>query len=295
MSKRATIRTAVLCALLASGAASAQTTQSWMSPDVGAAWSLGYKGQGTNITVVDDFRSGTGYWGKLASGLQLKRHGEWTLTEAAMEAPGAAMRGIDFSSQSAVPLYKGLNVLNLSYGMYARAGYSANMIRWSAREQSIITNAMEGRAVVSKAAGNDAVAVGASNGSGNVDYLNTALRGGRSAIFVGALNRNGTTASKATIASYSNVAGADATVQRQFLVVGVEGDKTHLYGTSFAAPIVSAYAAIIGSKFTSATPTQIASQLLATARQDTIANYNAAVHGRGEASLSRALAPRSVQ
>lgn len=295
MSTLKTIRTTLLCSLLASGAAGAQTTQSWMSPDVGAAWSLGYKGQGTTITVVDDFKSSQAYWGKLASGLQLKRHGEWTASEAAMEAPGATVRAMDFSLQAPVPLSKGLNVLNLSYGMYAPSGYSPTTIRWGTREQSIITDAKNGLAVVSKAAGNDGVAVGARNASGNVDYLNTALKGGKSAIYVGALDKNGTTASKATIASYSNRAGTDAAVQRQFVVVGVEGNKTNLYGTSFAAPVVSAYAAILGSKFTSATPTQITNQLLNTARQDTVANYNVAVHGRGEASLSRALAPKSVQ
>jgi subtilisin family serine protease len=70
---------------------------------------------------------------------------------------------------------------------------------------------------------------------------------------------------------------------------------TGLAGTSFAAPIVSGYAAIIGSKFRTATPTQITNQLLTTARQDTIANYNAAMHGRGEASLARALSPVTIK
>ncbi|MGT2467349.1 hypothetical protein ACVOMV_24330 [Mesorhizobium atlanticum] len=51
-----------------------------------------------------------------------------------------------------------------------------------------------------------------------------------------------------------NYAGSNPLVQSHFLVVGVEGDKTGLYGTSFAAPIISGYAAIIGSKFTKATP-----------------------------------------
>lgn len=295
MNTRNLARTTLLCSLLVSGAAAAQTTQSWMSPDVGAAWSLGYKGQGTTITVIDDFRSSSAYWGKLSSGLQLLRHGEWTSKEASMEAPGATLRAMDFSVQSTVPLAKGLNVFNLSYGMYAAAGYQASQIGWGARERSIINDAAQGLAVVSKAAGNDSVAVGARNGSGNVDYLNTALKGGKSTIYVGALNTNGTPAAKATMASYSNVAGTDATVQKQFLVVGVEGSKTNLYGTSFAAPVVTAYAAILGSKFTTATPTQVTNQLLTTARQDTVANYNPAVHGRGEASLSRALAPRAIQ
>ena len=69
------------------------------------------------------------------------------------------------------------------------------------------------------------------------------------------------------------------------------GNNTGLYGTSFAAPVVTGYAAILGSKFRSATPTQVTNQLLATARTDTVTNYTASRFGRGEASLSRALAP----
>ncbi|BCH12500.1 hypothetical protein MesoLj131c_67580 (plasmid) [Mesorhizobium sp. 131-3-5] len=49
------------------------------------------------------------------------------------------------------------------------------------------------------------------------------------------------------------------------------------------------------SKFTTATPTQITNQLLDTARTDTLVNYNPTTYGRGEASLSRALAPVSIR
>ncbi len=83
-------------------------------------------------------------------------------------------------------------------------------------------------------------------------------------------------------------------MQNQFLAVGVRDDLTGLNGTSFAAPVVSGYAAVLGSKFTTATPVQITNQLLNTARTDTILNYSTAVHGRGEASIARALAPASI-
>ena len=53
--------------------------------------------------------------------------------------------------------------------------------------------------------------------------------------------------------------------------------------------------AIVGSKFTTAGATAVTNQLLATARTDTIAGYTPSVHGRGEASLSRALAPASIR
>ncbi|MFM6985553.1 MAG: S8/S53 family peptidase [Hydrogenophaga sp.] len=267
--------------------------QSWMSPEVGDAWRAGYQGQGVTITVVDDFNSGSRFYGNLNGSRLFYRHGEWTRLESSLIAPKATMRAFDFKSTSSVPLATGLNVFNLSYGMMAAAGSGA--VRWSSRESSIINYATNGRAVIVKAAGNDyGTAVGQPNASGTKDYLNRDLIGTSSVIFVGALSTNGTTGSPASMASYSNIAGDNTTVQNQFLVVGVEGSKTGLYGTSFAAPIVSGYAAVVGSKFTSATPTQITNQLLSTARQDTILNYNAAIHGKGEASLTRALAPVSI-
>lgn len=276
-------------------AAQAQSSYSWMSPEVGKAWNLGYKGQGATITVVDDFSGDSPFSGNFGTGEKYQGHGDWTSLQASMIAPEAAVVQRNWSSE-AVSLAQGrLNVLNMSYGMYARSGYGVNRISWSGQEQSLIDYAKAGAAVIAKAAGNDAVAVGRANRSGNVDYLNLALKGAPSAIFVGALSSNGTTAAKASMASYSNYAGSDTTIQKNFLVVGVKGDTTGLYGTSFAAPIISGYAAVIGSKFTAATPTQIANQLLTTARTDTLRNYRASVYGRGEASLSRALAPVSIR
>jgi subtilisin family serine protease len=271
-----------------------QAVQAWMSPEVGAAWAAGYTGKGVTITIVDDFSSTSRFSGNFGTGVKNQRHGEWTRLEASMIAPLATIRSKDFSTSSSVTLAPGLNVLNLSYGMYAKAGYSPSQIGWAPEEASIISYATKGSAVVSKAAGNDSVAVGGIK-NGQQDYLDLALVGKASAIFVGALSTNGTTSSKAQLASYSNYAGSNPLVQSHFLVVGVTGNKTGLYGTSFAAPIISGYAAIVGSKFTSATPTQITNQLLNTARTDTLVNYSASVYGKGEASLSRALAPLTIK
>ncbi|TIV71470.1 MAG: peptidase S8 and S53 subtilisin kexin sedolisin [Mesorhizobium sp.] len=270
-----------------------QAVQSWMSPDVGAAWAAGYKGKGVTITIVDDFSSSSRFSGNFGIGTQYQRHGEWTREEASMIAPAATIRSKDFSTGSVVALAGGRNVLNLSYGMYASAGYGVNQIGWAPEEASIISYATKGSAIVSKAAGNDAIAVGGVT-SGQQDYLDLALIGKPTAIFVGALSTNGTTSNKAELAWYSNYAGSNTSVQSHFLVVGVEGDKTGLYGTSFAAPIISGYAAIIGSKFTKATPVQITNDLLNTARTDTLVNYDPSVYGKGEASLSRALAPVAI-
>ncbi len=284
------------------------TYYGWMSPDIIGAWGQNYFGQGVTVTVVDDFSSQSRFGGNFGDGYLTMRHGEWTSKEIGMLAPGATLKADDFSGGGSVSLSSGLNVLNLSYGMMATAGY--NNVRWGRQESSIINYATNGTAVISKAAGNDFVAIGGVNVDGKIDYLGRDLVGTQSAIFVGALDHNGTTSAPTILSGYSNYAGSDTTVQAHFLVVGVDYGMTGLAGTSFAAPVISGYAAVLGSKFTSATPTQIVNQLLATARTDTlIANptvcswdnpavcvdlTTAEAYGRGEASLSRALAPSAI-
>jgi subtilisin family serine protease len=277
-------------------AVASPVVRGWMSGEVGTAWSSGFKGQGTTITVVDDIAGRSGVFsGKLTDKVLTQSHGQWTSLEASLIAPSATVKKMDYTSGTAIALAtKGLNVINASYGLMATAGYSLSQLRFDPTNQSLITDA-SGKAVVVKAAGNDGINIGARTSKNTTDYLNLALRGTPSAIYVGALNTNGTTSAKATMASYSNKAGTDTVIQNRFLTVGVVGSQTNLYGTSFAAPIVSGYAAILGSKFTSATATQVSNQLLNTARTDTIAGYNAAVHGRGEASLARALAPVAIK
>jgi subtilisin family serine protease len=271
------------------------TVQGWMSREVGDAWAAGYRGQGARVTVLDDFTSASFYGGDLGTGSQSIRHGEWTRLQSSMIAPSATIASRDYLSGKTVPVARsGLNVINLSYAMFAVAGYTADQITWTPQESSVIGYANNGRAVIVKAAGNDAVAIGQGNAAGNTDYLNLSMVGGQSAIFVGALDKNGATDSKANLAAYSNFAGTDPVVQGQFLTVGVRGDLTALYGTSFAAPVVSGYAAVLGSKFTKATPTQIANRLLDSARTDTITGYDVSIHGQGEASITRALAPASI-
>jgi hypothetical protein len=119
------------------------TVQSWMSPEIGEAWRQGYTGRGATVTVIDDFRSGSRFYGDLRLGTQLLRHGEWTRQEASMLAPGATMRSHDFLSGSHVPLNRGLNVANLSYGMFAPSGFSPSQIQWSAQESSLIAYARD--------------------------------------------------------------------------------------------------------------------------------------------------------
>ncbi|WP_305664728.1 S8 family serine peptidase [Frigidibacter sp.] len=291
------VRSLALAALLfAAGPLHAQTFQDWMSPEVGDAWDDGYTGQGVSITVIDDFNSNDRFIGDLGLGNQFQTHGNWTFQQAGMIAPDADMYQKDYTSRGAVRLKRrSLNVLNLSYGIYTPSSRDPDAIRWSLQERSIISYAETGKAVVVKAAGNDAIAIGSATDDGFIDALNVALTGADSVLFVGALDTNGTTADPASLASYSNYAGTNTDVQEHFLVVGVDGDMTGLYGTSFAAPIVTGYSAILGSKFTAATPVDITNRLLDTARTDTISGYDVTIHGQGEASLTRALAPNSIR
>jgi subtilisin family serine protease len=272
--------------------------QNWMSPEVGTAWSAGYSGKGTTITVVDDYSNTSKFSGNLNGTVQSQGHGYWTSQEVGLVAYSATINRQDFNTgrNTSVPLAKtGLNVINASYGMYASGAYINYNFTYGAEETSMINYAKGGNAIIVKAAGNDGINMGTVNTSGNFDALNKSLKGLPTTIYAGALSTNGTTSSPASMASYSNKAGTDVTTQKQFLVVGVDSSKVGIAGTSFAAPIITGYAAILGSKFSTATPTAITNQLLNTARTDTVKNYNAAVYGRGEASLTRALAPVSIK
>ncbi len=266
----------------------------WMNPEIQDAWDAGYLGQGTRITVVDEF-VGEQFRANLGFGRELGTHGYWTATQASMIAPSALITEFDYNTTGTpVPLEPNkLNVMNLSYRLVGTLDHDFPTGPRAEIEQSLIGYARDGQAVIVKSAGNEAMGIDAAL-DGQFDLLNLALIGAESAIFVGALDRHGTPDNLANLTSYSNIAGSDPTIQNQFLSVGVLDQLTELSGTSFSASIVSGYAAVLGSKFTDASPTQIARQLLDTARTDTIRNYDPVLHGRGEASISRALAPASI-
>lgn len=129
-------------------------------------------------------------------------------------------------------------------------------------------------------------------------------------IVVGALAVDEVTQTQ-IMADYSNFPGASPALQGRFLVasgtanwvgdltVGTEGtavtvSASSLFGTSYAAPRVAAYAAIVRHKFPNLSASQTASLLLDTASYDALACFpscSPAKYGRGEASLRRALAP----
>lgn len=269
-----------------STAMSASAQQAWMSPEVGVAWSQGYLGQGVRINIIDDF-------GSTCDRAFAVCHGAWTAWQAQSVAPRASVVTHESVTGVVGLVASSLNVFNLSYGFYGT-------LKSYPTEMALVSYAQSGSAVIVKSAGNNGIPVGGTVPSGEyrgrVDNLAVGLAGQPSAILVGALAKNGTSSNPASMASYSNVAGTSPVVQRNFLVVGVDSNALGgLAGTSFAAPVVSGYAAIVGSKFTTAGATAVANQLLNTARTDTVTGYNAAIYGRGEASLTRALAPASIR
>jgi subtilisin family serine protease len=121
------------------------------------------------------------------------------------------------------------------------------------------------------------------------------------------LDKNGTVASPATKASYSNYAGSNSAISDRFVMangtmpwtagsvkIGGTNFAGDYSGTSFAAPLVAGYAAIVMQKFPNLSAASTSNIILDTARTDTLSCHpscSSAIYGKGEASLSRALAP----
>ena len=284
--KQLTFKPLVTACLIASAStAFAQQAYPFQSPEVWAAWGQGYQGQNTVINIHDDFKTVDGF-----------NHGAWISQYASITAPLASV----VNHQNGGPAIVGitpnkLNIFNMSYGYYSSTGMGPLV----ASTAAIIGYAQKGQAIVTFAAGNDAVPMGAvvmqGEYQGKIDKMGLQLAGQPSAIIVGALSTNGTTSKPASMASYSNTASTSPVFQQNFLVVGVDTTAGIPAGTSYAAPIVAGYAAILGSKFPTANAMAVSNQLLNTARTDTVAGYDPAIYGRGEASISRALAPISIR
>jgi hypothetical protein len=188
------------------------------------------------------------------------------------------------------------------------AGYSVSTINRmkDAGVSGQLTKFNFSDAVITKAAGNDRIL-------SEQEPLNWFLSKDSNInprlLIVGALNQAGSLSAPAEIASYSNTAGIDPDVSSRFLMasgttpffsgqVAINGNNvSQSDGTSFAAPRIAGYVAIVRSKFPNLNASQTASIMLDTARYDTLAcsktaaGCDKAIYGKGEASLSRALAP----
>ena len=187
-------------------------------------------------------------------------------------------------------------------GITAASTFNGTWVNLLSGSTSVLNLNNLANAVITKAAGNDSIAA-------KYDTLSLALINNASTasrlLIVGALDRTGTTSNKASIATYSNTAGTITNIADRFVVangtmpfstngVSVNGSNfqpSTSMGTSFAAPVVAGYAAVVMQKFPNLSAANTSNIILDTARTDTITGYSAAIHGKGEASLSRALAP----
>ena len=307
------------------------------SADVLAAWNNGWTGKGSNILLIDNYanRAGCSY----ANG---NCHGVVTMMNTDLIAPGASKYGLDYAfttnftgtafdiNGTNLISSKSINVINMSWSFI----YSAN--NWNCNNgcgtaptnvvynagisslantytnlnsvlngTSTVTNLTNfANAVIVQSAGNDAL-----DSKYNLNALglsgDTNIQG--RLLVVGALNKNGTVASPATIASYSNTAGTNTSISDRFVVangtmpwnagsVKINGSNfpANYSGTSFAAPQVAGYTAIVMQKFPNLSASNTSNIILDTARTDTLScspSCDPTIYGKGEASLSRALAP----
>jgi subtilisin family serine protease len=193
------------------------------------------------------------------------------------------------SADTTGTLYKDIKVFNLSLG-YTSSNPQNNLTVYQ-NQLSFANSSKVPDAVFVKAAGNS----GCSVSSTACDPLNAVLFNSpnfkEKSIIVGALTQPG-----GTIASYSNRAGSYAD---RFVVADGRGvlrtDGTYLQGTSFAAPRVSGYIAILRQKFPNLIAEQAAAIILDTAQWNSVwgakDQNTQAIYGRGEANVNRALAP----
>jgi hypothetical protein len=279
------------------------------SADVLAAWNNGWTGNGKNILTVDYFSSANscGFFNVTAC------HGITTsLISGITTAPGATKYLLDWNGTDTVRNFNGttatptsMNVVNLSYtyvgqGAQTASNQVANFLKSNYQSFNL------SNAVITKSAGNSSV-------TSNNDILSKTLAYNSSIaprlLIVGAVSGNGTTSSPVNISYYSNTAGTDLALANRFVLANgnapwstfdvkinnsvIPGSSSNM-GTSYAAPLVAGYAAIIQQKFPGLNAANTSNIILDTARYDTLTCYPSCdtfIYGKGEASLSRALAP----
>lgn len=303
----------------------------WMHPDTEVAWGLGFTGAGSTITIIDNYDPTTASLVDLDLDMdgyiETMAHGNAVRAFSQFVSPEANLVRQQYDHTGLPVLTSDFDIINLSFGLATESGlYEEDWLQTGGHvlEAELIRLAFvdtyaagaEDAPVIVKAAGNGGYlgqggVIGEFVGAeipfsglefGFTDVLGHDLIGGSNVIFAGALDANGsidpsTGRGTGTLAVYSDHPGDNVLTQAQTLVVGVDSSQMVAAGTSFAAPIVSSYAAIVADKFSDessgAQPHAglVVDRLLDTARTDTILNYDPYYHGQGEASLSRAIAP----
>jgi hypothetical protein len=283
------------------------------SDDVLNSWDQGWTGLGSKILVIDAFGKNIGQ-----PSLPNDFHGIYVSILAGFTAINSEVYNLDWSLEGPVTnafggavTSGGVSAVNLSFDFTSDDSltrqYAAETVRqMPARSFSGVTLH---DAVLVKAAGNDSKPI---SGRGSMTALAYALINDASAfpktLLVGALDKDGSVGAKANKASYSNTPGADSEFQSRFVMANGTSPFADSFaidrfvdpylgdgvGTSYAAPRVAGYIGILRHKFPNLNAEKSSSIILDTARTDTLwchPNCESSVVGRGEASLSRALAP----
>lgn len=258
--------------------------------DVKHAWVQGYKGQDVNINVLDNFNSSrymyvlNGWYNPLyiaqSHGERVSSviSGQHSHTDRGREfnwvgiAPEANVTNTNLQGNIRRHHIEPYDIVNVSLGSpnvvniedYAHRGY------WVAGDVS--------NTLVVKSAGNRGLDCLVTCDPSTIQFRN----GNLETLIVGALDHRG------NIANYSNKAGA---LKDDFVVDwGTPVHVDHGSGTSFSAPLVSAKAAIIKSKFPELNAIQLADVIKTTAT-DLGAPGVDNVYGWGQVNLDRALSP----
>ena len=280
------------------------------SDDVLGAWDKGWTGKGSNILVIDSFYKKSGY-GKGSNDY----HGIYVSSLVAVTAPGASIWALDSNYPNSISDAFNLGVpggkvhaVNMSFDYRSETARETAKGWVSFLQSGVGSPSIQlGDSVLTKAAGNDNKSL---SGLGSMTILAEELasnaKTAQRLLLVGALDTDGSVGAKANKASYSNTPGTDSKFQNRFVMAngtspfssafGWDGtlDPGNGRGTSYAAPRIAGYIGILRHKFPNLNAEKSSSIILDTARTDTLwchPNCQPSIVGKGEASLSRALAP----
>jgi len=301
-------------------------------PDVIQAWNAGWTGKGVNILIDDDITNSH----SVTTSLIAHRYAWGSTIYGTSFNNYSAVNNWDGTTPNLNSTIK-IGVINASFGanlqyltqkssgwtsqdfQTAYTGYGSSATVHKDVFNGNKTGSNFGSfnltdAVITKAAGNDSI--DAYNEPLN-RYLVEDPTISTRLLIVGALAQDPNGGMPLFAEGYSNTAGASNAIKARFLValgttpfqsnwvswngVRISGSDNGNYGTSYAAPRVAGYVAIVRQKFPNLTAPNTADIMLATARYDTLGCYtpgngptggcDTSKYGQGEASLSRALAP----